>query len=214
MLNAAELQEAQRVQATLQGRLAAVAADRGLMPRARDRQRARALLEAQAGMRVLRDKSDERVQAEYNKAYRAAFGLDQSRSAEDRAIRAELSSLAAAGDLGAIEAYQRMQSALVIGDSLTARALAAIAFEHRGDELGADSWTVVAELYGGSAPAADRAMAAVYDAGAEPDKVTRFRDKLQTEVNVPDDLRRGDLNAIAADDDGPAGAVSGARFGA
>ena len=164
-------------------------------------------------MRALRAASDERAGAEFGKAYRDAFGLSESHSAEDRALRAELASANDGAGIGASEAQQRMSEALAVGDKLMARALAQIAFQSRGATLGADTWMAVLEMYGASAPAADQHMRAVLAAGDGGSKIDRFRDKLQTEVSVPTDLQRGSLEAIAADDDGPA-AVSGANFGA
>ena len=212
MLNDAETQEAARIQARLQAKLQALEANTDLTLRGRDRQRARALIEAQNATRALRERSDARNQEAFARAYRDAFGLDQMRSAEDRALRAELASAAAAGELGPVEAQQRMQGALAIGDSLVARALTQIAFEHRNDELGADAWVAVAEMYGGSAPAVDKVLSAVFDASAEPSKLDRFRDKVATEIAIPPDLQRGSLAAIASDDDGPA-SMPGAAFG-
>ena len=139
-------------------------------------------------MRALREQSESRDQTEFQRAYRAAFGLSLEHSAEDRQLRAELAAAAAAGELGAIEAQQRMAAALAIGDSLQARALAQLAYEHRLDELGADAWIGVAEMYGGSAPAVDKLMAAVFDVGAEPSKLDKFRDKAATEIAIPSDL--------------------------
>jgi hypothetical protein len=90
MLNNVELAEAQRIQARLRSRMEVLEADAGLTPRARDRQRARALIEAQAGMRELGERSDARTGAEFGRAYLQAFGLSAEHSAEDRALRAEL----------------------------------------------------------------------------------------------------------------------------
>jgi hypothetical protein len=211
MLNQQEQVEAETIQATLRAKLEAAAAAADITPRGRDRLRARAVIEAQTAIRELRARSDARVQAAFDKAYREAFGLSLERSAEDRALRAEL----AANPPGAVEAQQRLAAALAIGDHLQARALAQLAFEHRNDELGADAWMVVAEQYGASAPTADRLMAAVFDAGTEPSKMDKFRDKAATDILVPADLQRGNLAAIAADDDGqPSGTAAGARFGA
>lgn len=175
----------------MQEKLQALEANTDLTLRGRDRQRARALIEAQNATRALRERSDARNQEAFARAYRDAFGLDQMRSAEDRALRAELASAAAAGELGPVEAQQKMQGALAIGDSLVARALAQLAYEHRNDELGADAWVAV----------------------AEPSKLARFRDKVATEIAIPPDLQRGNLTAIASDDDEPA-SMPGAAFGA
>ena len=208
MLNDAETQEAARIQARLQAKLQALEANTDLTLRGRDRQRARAILDDRAAMRGLREQSDAREQEAFSRAYREAFGLDQTRSAEDRALRAEL----AAADIGPVEAQQRMASALAIGDTLQARALAQLAYKNRNSELGGDAWIGVMEMYGGSAPAADRVMTNVLAAGGTASKLDRFRDKVATEIQAPPDLQRGSLESIAADDDGPA-AVSGAVFG-
>ena len=209
MLNDAETQEAARIQARLQEKLAALDANTDLAPRGRDRLRARALLDAQNTLRTLREQSDAREKAAFDKAYKDAFGLSLERPGEDRQLRAEL----AANPPDAIEAGKRMVNALAIGDSTLARALAQIAYEHRNDSPGGDAWVGVAELYGGSSPAVDKLMAAVFAAGAQPHKLDRFRDKVATEIQVPSDLQRGSLAAMAADDDGPAPAP-GAAFGA
>ena len=209
MLNDAETQEAARIQARLQEKLAALDANTDLAPRGRDRLRARALLDAQNTLRTLREQSDAREKAAFDKAYKDAFGLSLERPGEDRQLRAEL----AANPPDAIEAGKRMVNALAIDDKYMARALAQIAFDHRMDELGGEAWIGVAELYGGSAPAVDKLMSAVFAAGAVPAKLDRFRDKVATEVQVPSDLQRGSLAAIASDDDGTAQAP-GASFGA
>jgi hypothetical protein len=205
MLNDKELEQARAIQARLQQKMEAAAAVADMTPRGRDRLRARALLQAQNAMQALRAASDSREQSAYEQAYKAAFGLDQSRSAEDRQLRAELAAL----DLGAVETQERMYSALAIGDSLQARALAQIAYGHRHDSVGADYWMAVASAWGGSAPAVDRLLTAVYDAGAEPSKLDRFRDKAAAEIAVPSDLS-GSLEALAADEDAASGSSTGA----
>jgi hypothetical protein len=100
MLDDSEVADAQRVQARLQAKLSAIAADRELTARARDRQRACAILDARAAMRAPRERSDAREQQEFSKAYREASSLDQSHSAEDRQLRVELT----AADIGPGEA--------------------------------------------------------------------------------------------------------------
>ena len=145
-----------------------------------------ASLSANAEMRAVRAESDAREKARYDQAYREAFGISLTQSAEDRALRAEFGAAAASGELGPAEAQARMNSALAIGDSLVARALAEIAFEHRADSIGADAWTAVSEMYGGSAPAADRVMSAVYQlARAIPPTLDQFRGRCRNRDSHP-----------------------------
>jgi hypothetical protein len=98
-----------------------------------------------------------------------------------------------------------MDAALAIGDSMVARALAEVAFERRNDQLDGQAWVRVCETYGSYAPAVDRVLSAVFEAGAIPHAADQFTDKAATEVIVPRDLV-GSLETIAAGDEVASGA--------
>ena len=208
MLIESELAEAVQIRAKMDRRMDQIAASRDLSPRAVARERAKAVLECRAEMRALRERSNEREQKAFDKAFREAFGLLPDRSAEDRDLRAKL----AANPPSAAEAYAMMQSALAIGDTLQARALAQVAYENRLDSMGGDTWVNVLEMYGGSNPELDRQITNVLIFSGQPDKIDRFRDKLQTEIPQPSDLH-GNLDRLASDDE-PSGAHPiGMNFG-
>ena len=81
MLNDAETQEAARIQDKLRARLDAAETTPDLTQRGRDRLRARALLDAKAEMRAVREQSDTRTQSAFHYAYREAFGISLEHSA-------------------------------------------------------------------------------------------------------------------------------------
>jgi hypothetical protein len=195
MLIESEVNQANQIRNRLQRQLDMAMGNRDLNLRARNRIRATAILDARSDMAALRAASDAREQEAFSKAYREAFGLDQARSAEDRALRAEL----AAANLGPSEARTRMTQALAIGDTLQARALAAVAWEHQQDEMGGRAWNDVLADYSDSSPNVERQMAnLVIFSGTGNDKIARFQDKLYTEVPQPSDLP-GNLDYLASD---------------
>jgi hypothetical protein len=195
MLIESELATAAAIRAKMDRRLDQVAAQTDLTKRARDRECARAVIVARQEMSALRARSNERESAALAGAYREAFGLLPDRSAEDRDLRAKL----AANPPSAVDAYAQMVSALAIGDVLLARAIAQVAYENRLNEMDGEAWVNVLEAYGGSNTELDRQITNVLIFSGQPDKIDRFRDKLQTEIPQPSDLR-GDINRLAQDD--------------
>jgi hypothetical protein len=154
-------------------------------------------------------KSDKREADALAKAYREAFGLDLTHSAEDRQLRADL----AANPPSAAEARNRIAAALAVGDSLQARALAQLAWDSRNAQDGSGpAWYDVLETYGSYTDATARHMTNLATFAGAPSKIEKFQDRMQTEIVAPSGLS-GNLDRLAADD-APSDARSmGANFG-
>lgn len=195
-----EIQKAKQIQAALRTELDGIRAIQGLMPRERSRLMARAVLAARGQLRDLREASGVREAGERSKAYITAFGIDPSRSAEERALRRDLADTAP----GAVETERLMTEALRVGDLLHAKAIAAHAFDHRNDALGGDAYRGVLDAYAGHSDGLTRIMTnlAIFDSdvgSSGPAKLQRLQDKFLTEIPQPSDLT-GDLGSLAADD--------------
>jgi hypothetical protein len=197
MLVKDERERASAIQARLRDQLAAINANHDLTPRARDRLKAQAVLSAREQMAALREASNNRHTREQRNAYYRAFGIDPTRSAEDRAYRDQL----AANPPSAKAAAEMMAQAQQRGDTLAQRALAEMAWNNRRDPT--QYWVGVLNLYGdsGGQQALSIVDLAIYD---DPSKQERLRDKLYTEIMKPSDLP-GDLKTLASDDGTEAG---------
>jgi hypothetical protein len=211
MLIDKEIQQVREIQAGLQRDLEEIRAEAGLTNRERQGRMARVVVSARAQLRELRAASDAREGGEQRKAYIAAFGIDPSRAAEERALRSEL----AASAPGAVEVRDAMTEALRIGDTLAARVLAAYAWDHRNDELGGDYFRGTINAYADSSPEITRVITSVAaldgaTGSSGPARLQRLQDKLLTEIPTPSDLP-GNLEYLAADDPSPAN--SGAQWG-
>ena len=214
MLADQEREAAQEIQKRLRTVLDGYRASQELMPRARQRGMARAILASREEMAALRQASADREEGERRKAYLAAFGLDLTRSAEDRELRAEL----AAAEPGAVETERRMSQALRVGDLLAARAVAAYAFDRRNDEMGGDAFRGVLDLFAGHSEGIERQMVSlasldddIGQSGAA--KLARLGDKLLVEIQQPSDLP-GNIGALASDDEPSGQPPMGMPFGA
>jgi len=212
MLIEREVQQAREIQETLRNQLVAWRADGELTDRARRRGMARAVLAARDQLSGLRKASAAREEGERRKAYQEAFGIDQARSAEERALRSDIESASPS----AVDTRARMVQALRIGDLLQAKVLAAYSFDRRNDEFGGDHFRDTLDMYAGHSDGLTRQMTnlAIFDAdsgNSGPAKLQRLTDKLITEVPQPSDLP-GSLEFMAADDQ-PEPGNSGANFG-
>ncbi len=203
MLNDQEMQEAAQIRAKMDRYMTVAMTTQGITRREQDRQRAQALISAKQDMAALRERSASREQAEQAKNYRAAFGIRPDRSAEDRAYRDSL----AARKLSAQDARQLYAQAAARGDDVAMTALAEIAWQNSGNELDGQAWSPILDEYGASKPAYDDALTAM-TAAMNPDRMQQFRDKTILEIVKPSDLR-GDLNALAADEQSASGHPAG-----
>jgi len=195
MLFDSEIQEAGQIRAKLAKRLEQIGATQGITKREADRQRARAILAARGEMAELRGKSDERIAGDTAKAYRAAFGIRPDRSAEDRAYRDSL----VANKTDAPTARALMAQAVARGDDVAMTALAEYAWQHHGEPMEGKAWIPILETYGESSDAYRNALGTLVSL-TSPDKISRFQDKLATEITQPSDLV-GNLDYLAADDE-------------
>jgi hypothetical protein len=200
MLNQNELKEAAQIRATMDRRLAQIAASRDLTPRAVARERAKAILAARDAMSAIRQRNAERTAGEQEKAYRQAFGIRPDRSGEDRAYRDSLSARAPSYD----EAGTMYRQAVARGDELAQTALAEYAWSQRDNPLDGHAWVDgILQPYGESRPEYDSAIVTMLSA-ERPDRMDQLRDKVMTEIAQPSDLH-GDLRTLAADDAEAAG---------
>ena len=203
MLADQEREAAQTIQQALRMVLDGYRNSRELTPRARQRGMAQAILAAREKMAQLRAASAEREEGERRTAYLAAFGIDPTRSAEERALRTDITAAAP----GAVETAAQMAQALRVGDLLHAKAIAAYAFDRRNDEMGGDAFRDVLDSYAGHSEGLTRQMTAlasldddIGQSGAA--KLARLGDKLIVEIQQPSDLP-GNIGALAADDQEP-----------
>jgi hypothetical protein len=84
------------------------------------------------------------------------------------------------------------------GDEVAMTAIAELAWSNGDDPMGGSAWSSILSAYGASKPQYDTALSAL-SAAANPDRVTKFRDKAALEITQPSDLR-GSLEALATDD--------------
>ena len=202
MLNDKERATAAEVQQRLRRTVSVIRANPNLSPQGKRSAIARATLEARAGMAELRSASDARDSARRADLEFRLFGLGTkdgstdvlaARDARDRASRIKTPG----------EAAQLLAGANRAGDTSMARAI----FERAWDMAPADPgghWAGVARSYLDNRPAAQRdaaELAGLLD-GTSAD---RFRDRVATEILPPDEVKAGNLEALAAEPgDGPA----------
>jgi hypothetical protein len=207
MLDNEERAEAAQIQAGLARRLDAARRDQTITSRERQRRQAKAVLAARGDMSTLRQKSADRETAVQQKAYRALFGIRPDKSAEDRAYRDSL----AARDLSATEACALYDQAVARRDDLAMTALAELAWQHSGDEMGGPAWHPILDAFR-TEPRMEDAMVSLVEL-ANPGRLDKLRDKMTTDIQQPSDLP-GNLDWLAGDAEQDAGArVMGAPFG-
>jgi hypothetical protein len=216
MLSQFHAQAVSEIQAAFANKVARIRADQGLTARERQRQLAKAVLAARDILAQVRSDSDAQSAAVREKAFREAFAIHPSRGAEDRELRAAIARSAPS----AVETRDRMLRAISIGDLMEARALAAYAYEHRDDQLGGEWFRGSLNLYGGASPDFTRQLTALRDAdaaiggGSDHDsRVSRFTDKLSSEISIPDEVSHGSLESLAADETPYDGPPQGMPFG-
>lgn len=198
MLNEIERGAAAAVRRALSREVEAIRADDRLSADGKRGAIARATLSARADMRTLRQGADAREEQERHEAQYRLFGVGTrgvgtdllaARDAHDRAER--ITSPA--------EAAQLLDRAERTGDISLGRAVFARVFDMSigGGEL-SGQWGTLGAAYLDKHPEA-REDADLLAALASPSVEDRGRDRLATELMLPDEVRTGQLEAIAAD---------------
>jgi hypothetical protein len=152
-------------------------------------------------MTALRTASADREEGERRTAYLAAFGISPDRSQEERGLRIAIEN----ANPSAVETARWMETALRVNDLLQAKAIAAFAFEHRNDEMGADAYRSVLDAYAGHSDGIRRQMTALAETDSDigqsgAARMVRLQDKLMTEIPTPSDLP-GSLEWLASEED-------------
>jgi hypothetical protein len=213
MLTQSEKRAAAEINARLSGVLTRIREYDGITDRERKRMIADATLKARDGLREIRRTSAARTATAQESAFRAAFGIDASRAAEERALRAEL----AASAPEAVEVEARLVNALRIGDHLAAKVLGNFAWDRRNNPLDGPAYKGILNTYAGISPSVHKTLAelvasdeGIGDSGDA--KMARLQDKLLTEVSMPEEVAMGSLEGWVAEDSAPA-QMSGMPFG-
>ena len=201
MLLESERETAGQIQAALAIELTRIRAVQGLTQREQQRQKARAVLAARGQLRELRIASEAREADDRQRAFIAAFGIDPTRSAEERSLRRDITDAAP----GAVETERLMAESLRIGDILGAKVVASYAWDHRNDQLGGDTFRSALDAYAGHSDGLTRIMQNLADSdvtvgSSGTAKLARLQEKLLTEVPTPHDLP-GNIDWLAADDE-------------
>jgi hypothetical protein len=213
MLTADEKRAAAEINARLGAAVEAIRGYSGITDRERRRMIADATITARDGLREIRRGSESRTAGARDRAFRAAFGIDPSRAAEERALRSGLAQEAPE----AVEVEARLRNALAIGDHLAAKVLGNFAWDRRNNPLDGPAYKGILNTYAGISPSVHKTMSelvavdeGIGDSGDA--RMARLQDKLATEVNVPEEVSGGSLEGWAQED-GPPAQMSGMPFG-
>jgi hypothetical protein len=206
VLSEKERNEVAQIQATMRKRLETLRADSSVVPRERQRRMAQAVIDAREAVKAIKDKADARQGTEQDAAYKTLFGLNAGRAAEDRSYRDSLAARVDEGSLDANRAAALYNLAVTRGDELGMTALAELAWQHSGDEMGATAWHPILDAHRGQSDELGNAMTSLV-ALVNPDKISRMREKLELEVVQPEDLP-GNLEWLAGDEDSLSGGTA------
>jgi hypothetical protein len=212
MLTPDEKRAAAEINSRLAAAVEAIRGYSGITDRERRRMIADATITARDGLREIRRGSAARTVSAREDAFRAAFGIDPSRAAEERALRTGLSQEAPE----AVEVEARLRNALAIGDHLAAKVLGNFAWDRRNNPLDGPAYKGILNTYSQISPSVHKTMAelvavdeGIGDSGDA--RMARLQDKLATEVNVPEEVSGGSLEGWAQEDSAPA-QMSGMPF--
>jgi hypothetical protein len=175
---------------------------------------AEATITARDGLASIRRNSEARTTTAASAAFRAAFGIDPARAAEERALRAAVSQDAP----GAVEVAARLERALAIGDNLAAKVLGNYAWDQRNNPVDGAYYRGVLNTYSQISPSVHKTMSELVAAdsgtGNSGDaRMAKLQDKLITEISVPTEVATGNSLEAYAAEDGPPAQMSGMPFG-
>jgi hypothetical protein len=214
MLSADERKAAAEINARLSAVLARIREYTGITDRERKRMIAEATISARDGLRDIRRNSEASTGAAREAAFRAAFGIDPNRAAEERALRAGLSQDAP----GAVEVAARLQRALAIGDHLAAKVLGNYAWDRRNSPVDGAYYRGILNTYSQISPSVHKMMSelvavdeGIGDSGGA--RMARLQDKLVTEISMPEEVSTGNTLEGWAAEDGPPAPSVGMPFG-
>jgi hypothetical protein len=209
MLTEAERAAAGGIQQRHQARVAAIRSDVCLSDHGKRSALARATLAAREGMAKLRADSGARTAQRRADLERTLFGPGPKSAAGTDVLAARDARDRAAQISTPAEAAGMLARAERAGDASLARAI----FEKCWDQVGeldiGDHWADVGAGYLASRPK-DQAAAAELGELLSPTPTDQIRDRITTELQVPAEVARGDLQALAAergDPDESAGAA-------
>jgi hypothetical protein len=197
MLNDRERAQASAIRAQAQQAMDRYGLDPTLSAHGKQVHRARVHLQAQAQLRALRAAAERRQEQATSDAYHRAFRI---RSDSDRALRAEVASL------GPGEAARALELAKLRGDTAMMTALGELAYNQTGQTDLGDHWETLLGAYTKDSPDRDRAIGDLV--ALKDSKAAKLNDNLLLNLSPPSDLRSGDLAALAAEADAPAGGAA------
>ena len=205
-----EKRAAAEISSRLQAAVEAIRGYSGITDRERKRMIADATLQARDGLREIQRGSEARTTSARESAFRAAFGIDPNRAAEERALRSALAQDAP----GAAETAARLANALAIGDHLAAKVLGNYAWDQRHNQVDGAYYRGILNTYSEISPSVHKTMSelvavdeGIGDSGDA--RMARLSDKLATEVSVPEEVATGNTLEGWAAEDGPPAQMSG-----
>jgi hypothetical protein len=181
----------------LRARHAAIDADPGLSIQGKRARKAREQLAAEQVHRQITEASDARHARESRNAYFRAFGMQAAGSSDVLADR-DARQFAAKIDKPA-DALRELASADMRGDVSLSRAIGERAWTMRGPADFGDHWEGVLAAYAASSPDRNRELGAL--AALDSSKTDRLTESFYRYLGRPDDLKHGDIEALAASAD-------------